>query len=981
MAIRILLIDDEEALLEIAKIFLEQEQGFEVETSLSAQDALDKLKRDRFDVIISDYQMPGMNGIELLKKLKSAGDTTPYILFTGRGREDVAIDALNNGASFYIQKGGDPKSQFAELVNMIEASARQARAEKTLRQEKDRAQQYINLAGVMLLALDKHGKVTLVNKKGCEILGYEEDQILGKSWFENFLPENRRDDVKVIFNGLMRGELGPLEHQPPAPVLCGGGVVRRIAFTNALLKNEKGEVIGTLSSGEDVTERKQVAEALRESEERYHKLIEGMLEGVAYCRMLYDDRGHPVDWIYLNVNSNFETLTGLRDIVGKRVTEAISGIEKSDPELFEIYGRVASSGKPEVFESEIKSLRQWLKISVFCPEKDHFVAVFENITKRKQTEDALKESETKYRQLVELAQEGIWAIDADANTTYANPRMAGMLGYTPEEMMGRHLFSFTDERGKEIAQIELDRRKQGIKEQHDFEFLRKDGQRIYASLETSPMMDEAGNYTGALAVVADITEHKRAEEALVRAKQNLESLIHSAPLPVVVLDLDANVTMWNKTAERVFGWTAEEVHGKLNPSVPLNNRQDSLARIKEAIRSGSTSIMDVSPVRKDGSRIDAIVSVAPMYDEKGSVSGSVAMVHDITERKRAEEALRASEARFQSFMSHIPAVAYMLDASDRYLYINKAYEDAFGLKESDIVGKTVEEVWPAATAASFRKTDQQILASHNGIELIEVVPHKGGLREFLTFKFPVPDARGTSRVLGGVSIDITEQRRVEKALRQANKKLNLLGNVTRHDAINQLSVLFAWLEIAKEVARDEPIHEHLARVGEAAKIIQEQLEFTSDYQEVGVKQPEWIDLADAVNRGIEGLDKGMVSLSVDLASVQVFADSMLEKVFRNLVENALRHGEKVKSISISARETKEGLTIICEDDGVGISADDKEKMFLRGFGKNTGLGLYLVREVLGITDMRIRETGVPGNGSRFEMLVPAGNYRIGHSGQ
>jgi PAS domain S-box-containing protein len=357
------------------------------------------------------------------------------------------------------------------------------------------------------------------------------------------------------------------------------------------------------------------------------------------------------------------------------------------------------------------------------------------------------------------------------------------------------------------------------------------------------------------------------------------------------------------------------------------------------------------------------------------------MVHDITERKLAEEALRASEARFQSFMSHIPAVAYMFDASDRYLYINKAYEDAFGLKESDVVGKTVEEVWPATTAAAFRKTDQQILASHKGIELIEVVPHKGGHREFLTFKFPVPDARGTSKVVGGVSIDITEQRRVEKALRQANKKLNLLGNVTRHDAINQLSVLLAWLEIAKEVARDEPVHEHLVRVGQAAKVIQEQLEFTADYQEIGVKQPEWMDLADAVNRGVEGLDKGKVSLSIDLAGVQVFADSMLEKVFHNLVENALRHGETVKNISIIARETKEGLTTICEDDGVGIPADDKEKVFLRGFGKNTGFGLYLVREVLGITGMRIRETGVPGKGARFEILVPAGNCRIGQLGQ
>jgi PAS domain S-box-containing protein len=365
-----------------------------------------------------------------------------------------------------------------------------------------------------------------------------------------------------------------------------------------------------------------------------------------------------------------------------------------------------------------------------------------------------------------------------------------------------------------------------------------------------------------------------------------------------------------------------------------------------------------------------------LKEERQLIEGLAERLGHVIERKRAEEASRASEARFQSFMSHIPAVAYMIDASGRYLYINKAFEDAFDLKGSDIVGKTVEEVWPAATAAAFKKTDQQTLASQNGIELVEVVSHKDGLLEFMTFKFPVPEARGPSKVLGGVSIDITERRRVEKALRQANKKLNLLGSVTRHDAINQLSVLFAWLEIAKEVARDEPIQEHLTRVSEAAKAIQRQLEFTADYQDVGVKQPEWIDLASAANKGIEGLDKGKVSLNIDLVGVKVFADSMLEKVFHNLVENAIRHGEKVTSISISARETEEGLTIICEDDGVGVSADEKEKVFLRGFGKNTGFGLYMVREVLGITGMRIRETGVPGEGARFEMHVPSGNYKV-----
>jgi PAS domain S-box-containing protein len=145
------------------------------------------------------------------------------------------------------------------------------------------------------------------------------------------------------------------------------------------------------------------------------------------------------------------------------------------------------------------------------------------IEERTQAEKAVRYSEQKYRQLVEQLYEGIWAIDKDANTTYVNPRMAEMIGYTVDEMQGKHLFSFMDERGIEISQGHLERRKQGIKEQHDFELLHKNGSRIYTSMETSPIKDENGNYTGALACVADITERKRAQQELQKAKEAAES--------------------------------------------------------------------------------------------------------------------------------------------------------------------------------------------------------------------------------------------------------------------------------------------------------------------------------------------------------------------------------------------------------------------------------------------------------------------------
>lgn len=191
--------------------------------------------------------------------------------------------------------------------------------------------------------------------------------------------------------------------------------------------------------------------------------------------------------------------------------------------------------------------------------------ILRDITERKRLEEELKQhslhleklvdertkklqgSETKYRQLVELAREGVWLIDKDSYTTFVNPRMAEMLGYTTEEMIGKHLFSFMDEHGVELARLDVERRKQGIREQIDFEFRRKDGTLIYTILETNPITDDKGNYVGALAVVADITERKRMEEELRTAKNRLELVVTSNPAAIYSGKPIADYSDWHLT--------------------------------------------------------------------------------------------------------------------------------------------------------------------------------------------------------------------------------------------------------------------------------------------------------------------------------------------------------------------------------------------------------------------------------------------------
>jgi signal transduction histidine kinase len=237
---------------------------------------------------------------------------------------------------------------------------------------------------------------------------------------------------------------------------------------------------------------------------------------------------------------------------------------------------------------------------------------------------------------------------------------------------------------------------------------------------------------------------------------------------------------------------------------------------------------------------------------------------------------------------------------------------------------------------------------------------------------------------------VTRNRELEEANNQlessksafevANKKLNLLSSVTRHDIKNQLLALLGFIELSRIKAAGTDLLAYIDREEAAARTIQRQIEFTKNYEEIGVRAPQWQDVR-SLALAMQGrvAQQGM-TVSVGVAGVEIYADPLLEKVFENLVDNSLRHGERVRNISFSTLPYGlEYLAIVYEDDGVGVHGEDKERIFEKGFGKNTGLGLFLSREILSITGILIKESGTYGKGARFEMMVPKGRYRISRS--
>ncbi|MCJ7562532.1 MAG: sensor histidine kinase, partial [Thermoplasmata archaeon] len=214
-------------------------------------------------------------------------------------------------------------------------------------------------------------------------------------------------------------------------------------------------------------------------------------------------------------------------------------------------------------------------------------------------------------------------------------------------------------------------------------------------------------------------------------------------------------------------------------------------------------------------------------------------------------------------------------------------------------------------------------------------------------------------------------------LQVANKKLGILGSITRHDALNQLTVLRGWLSMAQETVKNEATRQYLHKVELASENVASYLNFTGEYEKVGIKNPEWLSVSESFVTSTFGLNLAGIEVKTNLDLLEVYADPMFPKVIRNLVDNSVKHGRSVTKISLSYSESTDGLMLVYADNGQGVPIEVKAKLFERvpRAGRKSH-GLYLSREILLMTGLSIRETGTPGEGVRFEISVPRGKYRF-----
>jgi len=472
----------------------------------------------------------------------------------------------------------------------------------------------------------------------------------------------------------------------------------------------------------------------------------------------------------------------------------------------------------------------------------------------------------------------------------------------------------------------------------------------------------------------------RAEDALKESEEFNRGLVENMPNLVVVYDHDRKIRYVNPAATTALGYSVEEMMGT-DIMTYVNPRQHAevAATIEERFSSDKGKSSEIDLITKAGQHLTVISKGAPLHFQ--NQPAVLILFADITDRKRAEEVIHLTNTLLSTQMEVAIEGILAVDESGKIISYNQRFTEIWGIPPDVIVSRSDEPVLQSvldklAHPEEFLTRVRYLYAHRQEKSIEEVLLMDGRVLE----RYSAPMFGENNQYYGRVwqFRDITERKRAEEALQQANKQLNLLSSITRHDILNQLMALKGYLELSHEVINNPTILiEYIKKEEQAANTIELQITFTKDYQELGVTAPTWQNANECIRKAVAGLPMREVHVEVDPQNPEVFADRLFEKVFYNLMDNALRYGgEKMTTIRVSSQEMDTSLLIVCEDDGVGIIAEDKKRLFTRGFGKNTGLGLFLSREILAITGITITENGVPGKGARFEITVPKGMWRM-----
>jgi PAS domain S-box-containing protein len=388
------------------------------------------------------------------------------------------------------------------------------------------------------------------------------------------------------------------------------------------------------------TKRKQADKLIRESEER----LRTQYQNIPIPTYTWQRAGK--DFILVDYNKAGETMT--RGIVSNLKGLKASELYNDQPEIIADFSHCFD--KRTVIKKEMDyrlkttGENKHLAVSYAFVPPDLVQVHTEDITSRSQSERDLKQSEQRFRMLVESMRDGLGVQDENGLITYVNERACELSGYSKDELVGRPAADLVDEPFQQRFAEEVSRRREGESSSYEITWIRKDGSKLPAIMSSAPIFDSEGRFRGSFGIITDITQRKRAEEALRESEERHRMLLEGSPDPIVVYDMEGKATYVNPAFEETFGWSSEELLGKRVEFVPEESWPETRAAIAGMLRGERIQSFETRRLTKDGRILDIQLSSSVFHDQDANRIGNIVILRDVTLRKRAEDALRKREA-------------------------------------------------------------------------------------------------------------------------------------------------------------------------------------------------------------------------------------------------------------------------------------------------------------------------------------------------
>ena len=664
----------------------------------------------------------------------------------------------------------DARGRLTHIVAVKRDIGERIRAENALKESEARYRAVVETQSELILRLRPDGSVVFTNDAYCRYRGLPRKVLLGGYDDIGHYPPYQRARIYAAWAGLTpERPTITYELEEPHPETPGG--VRHEEWTDTAFFDDEGRLVEIQAVGREITSRKHAERALKESEARYRAVVEGQTEFIVR---------HRPDGTLTFVNDAICRQTGK---TRKRLMALPPGFEHHPPAERAKIEAAWASFTPErpraayemVVERPGLGLRheEWTDTAIFDADGrlTEIQGVGRDVTERRRAEQALKASEELLRSIVDNQTEVVARYDADFRCVFSNMAHARLFGRRPEEVVGVNFFDSVPERLRDRLRAELLALTPGRPVCIGAnEKVLPDGEVRWFEWVDRVLFDDAGRRVGYLAVGRDVTEQYRAEQALKESEARLAALLKYAPLIIHLKDREGRYLLANAETEKMFGFDPALAIGKTPQEVFPAVDELSEWGHREVVETGRVVVYEEQKPKIGPYEWSHVVRF-PLLDDKGEVAVVGCIAIDITERKRAETALRESEARLQALMEHAPLVVHLKDREGRYVLANPEAARIFGRPPAEVMGKTPFEVFPPEEAEVIDRHHREVLESGRSVVHEEFQPSLDAYQWSLVVRFPIRDAKGEIAVVGGFALDITERKRAEEALKASEARL------------------------------------------------------------------------------------------------------------------------------------------------------------------------------------------------------------------